>query len=142
MKIPTQVTTLQIPMTAYLTIDRLRTIIETKYDSKRKNTLIPKDPKKKVVVVIDDIHMQRNLKVEVLEFIRSWSICRGYFDVKSGYFKRVADFGTLTAENSEFQATSKKQERFNFMTNTLYCDEITIDKFKPFIQTWMTTASW
>ena len=70
--------------------------------------------------------MQRNLKVEVLEFIRSWSIAKGYFDVPAGYFKRVNEFGTVLAENSEFIATSKKSERFLFHTTTLYCDEIPI----------------
>ena len=50
---------------------------------------MPKDPNQKILLVIDDIHMQRNLKVEVLEFLRSWSIVRGYFDVPAGYFKKV-----------------------------------------------------
>jgi hypothetical protein len=132
-KIPTPVTSISIPMTAYLTLERLRSMIETKYTCKRKNTLLPKDPKRKVLLVIDDIHMQKNLNVEVLEFIRSWTICRGYFDVKASHFKNIGEFGSIMAENSEFQATSKKQERFSYLTTTLYCEEITIDKYKPFI---------
>ena len=105
---------------------------------------MPADPSKKILLVIDDIHMQRNLKVEVLEFIRSWSVCRGYFDVPAGYFKKVGEFGTVMAENSEFVATSKKSERFLFHTTTLYCDEITMehDRYKPFVNTWLTTACW
>ena len=133
MKIPTPVTSVTVPMSAYLTLDKLRHMIETKYDSKRKNMMVPKDPKKKILLVIDDIHMQRNLKIEVLEFLRSWTICRGYFDVNAGYFKNIGEFGTIMAENSEFQATSKKNERFAFHTATLYCEEITIEKYKPFI---------
>ena len=78
-----------------------------------------------MVLVIDDIHMQKNLKIEVLEFLRSWSIANGYFDVLAGHFKRVEDFCTIMAENSEFLPISKKQERFMQMTTTLYCEEIT-----------------
>ena len=103
-----------VPMTAYLTMDRLREKIEEQYTCKRKNTLIPKDPSKRIIIVIDDIHLQRNLKVEVLEFIRAWTICRGYFDVGAGYFKKVAEFGTVMAENSTYQATTKKTDRFSF----------------------------
>ena len=132
-KISTPVKTIQIPMSAYLTTTKLRKKIEENYPAKRKNFLIPKDPKKRLVLVIDDIHMQRNLKIEVLEFIRSWSIAKGYFDVPSGYFKKVEDFCTIMAENSEFVSTTKKQDRFMMMTTTLYCEEITIDKFKPFV---------
>lgn len=93
---------ISVPMTAYLTMDRLREKIEEKYICKRKNTLIPKDPSKRIIIVIDDIHLQRNLKIEVLEFIRSWTVCRGYFDVAAGYFKKVSEFGTIMAENSNY----------------------------------------
>ena len=86
----TPVATISIPMSAYMTLDRLRTKIEEKYMSKRKNTLIPRDSNKRVVLVIDDVHLQKNLHVEILEFIRSWSICRGYFDIKAGFFKKIA----------------------------------------------------
>ena len=69
----------------------------------------------------------------MLEFIRAWTICRGYFDVRAGFFKKVAEFGTLMAENSEYVATSSKKDRFNFHMNTLYCEEISIENSKPFI---------
>ena len=129
-------------MTAYLTLERLRFKIEEQYTAKRKNTLVPADPNKRVLLVIDDIHLQRNLGVEVLEFIRSWSICRGYFDVPAGFFKKIGEFGTMTAENSAFQATSRKTDRFVHDTTTIYCEEITVDKYKPFVQTWFTTTCW
>jgi hypothetical protein len=141
-KLPTPMTTISIPMTAYLTMERLKQKIEEKYISKRKNTLTPLDPSKRIVLVIDDIHLQRNLKIEVLEFIRAWTICRGYFDVASGYFKKVGDFGTIMAENSNYIATSGKKDRFAFHTSTIYCEEISIENSKPFIQTWFTTSSW
>lgn len=103
---------------------------------------MPADPNKRIVLVIDDIHLQRNLKVEVLEFIRAWTICRGYFDVAAGFFKKVGEFGTIMAENSEYQATTKKTDRFAFQTTTIYCEEIQIENAKQFIQTWFTTDCW
>ena len=141
-KLPTAMATVSIPMTAYLTMDRLRQKIEERYVCKRKNTLIPADPTKRIVLVIDDIHLQRNLKVEVLEFIRAWTTCRGYFDVAAGYFKKVGEFGTIMAENSEYVATSGKKDRFAFQTTTVYCEEISIESSKPFVQTWFTTDAW
>ena len=94
---------------------------------------MPANPDKRIVLVIDDIHLQRNLKVEVLEFIRAWTICRGYFDVTAGFFKKVGEFGTVMAENSEYVATSNKKDRFSFQTTSVYCEEISIENAKPFI---------
>jgi len=97
-----------VPMTSYLTLEVLKAKIESNYTAKRKNTLIPKDSNKRTLLVIDDVHLQRNLKVEVLEFLRSWCICRGYFDVPDGFFKRIGEFGSIMAENSDFQSTATK----------------------------------
>ena len=47
-------------------------MVEENYVSKRRNLLIPKDKYKKVVLLIDDLHMQGNLKVDILEFVRTW----------------------------------------------------------------------
>lgn len=141
-KLNPNLSSLSVPMTAYLTMDRLRYKIEEKYMNRRKNVLVPKDKGKKILLIIDDIHLQRNLSVEVLEFIRAWTTCRGYFDVKAGFFKKVGEFGTLMAENSGYGATSSKKDRFGFQTTTLYCEEISIDNAKPFIQTWFTTDCW
>ena len=53
----TPVTTISVPMSAYMTLERLRTKVEEKYKPKRKNTLIPRDSDKRVVLIIDDIHL-------------------------------------------------------------------------------------
>jgi hypothetical protein len=45
----------------------------------------------------------------------------------------VEDFGTIMAENSEFKPTTSKSERFLRMTSTLFCDELPIERFKPFV---------
>jgi hypothetical protein len=83
--------------------------------------MVPKDPSRQILLIIDDVHLQKNLNVELLEFLRSWSFARGYFSVEKNTFKKVADFGCIVAENSMFRATQKKSERFLYYTTTLYC---------------------
>lgn len=129
-------------MSAYLTIAKVMNVIDQHYVTARRNFFVPKDPSKRLLFVIDDVHLQSNIKVKVLEFFRSWSIARGYFDVKQSCFKRVEDFGIIMAENSTFVPTTTDQERFMHMTTTLYCEEITVDKFRPFVQSWLTTNLW
>jgi hypothetical protein len=63
----------------------------------------PKDKEKKIILIIDDLHLQSNLSINVLEFLRTWCISKGYYDVKSGIFKNIGDFGTLMAENSDYR---------------------------------------
>lgn len=67
--------------------------------------MVPKDPSRQILLIIDDVHLQKNLYVELLEFLRSWSFSRGYFSVEKNTFKKVADFGCIVAENSMFRAT-------------------------------------
>lgn len=82
------------------------------------------------------------MKVELLEFIRSWSFCRGYFSIDKATFKKVADFGCIMAQNSQFQPNSNKKERYLYYANTLYCEEIGVDQYKLFIQSWLTSQFW
>ena len=70
-----------VPMSAYLTLDLFRERVEENYRKKRENALVPRDPSKQILLIIDDVHLQKNLQVELLEFLRSWSFCRGYFSV-------------------------------------------------------------
>ena len=76
-----------VPMSAYLTLERFRERVEENYTYNRHDTLIPKDPSKRLLFVIDDVHLQRNLEVDLLEFLRAWCVCGGYFDVPRGCFK-------------------------------------------------------
>lgn len=39
--------------------------------------------------MIDDLHLQSNLKINIVEFMRTWTQSNGYFDVGEGFFKRV-----------------------------------------------------
>ena len=52
---PTKV--VNVPMTTYLTLDRLREKVEENYNYKRQNLLVPNEPGKRLLFVIDDIHL-------------------------------------------------------------------------------------
>ena len=84
-------------MSAYLSFDRVRQVVESYYVAKRKKAYVPKNENKKIIIMIDDLHMQSNLKVNLIEYIRTWTTAGGYFDVSAGYFKRITDFAVIMA---------------------------------------------
>lgn len=90
-------------MSSYLTLEKLKNEVENHYIPKRRNQLEPADKSKKIVFIIDDLHLQSNLKVNILEFLRTWCVSKGYYDIKRGFFKNIGDFGTIMAENSEYR---------------------------------------
>jgi hypothetical protein len=123
-KVVIPVKPISVPMSAFMTHDLFKETIESNYRYKRQNKLTPKDPDSQILLVIDDVHMHRNLHVDLLEFLRSWCFCRGYFSTKQGFFKKIGDFGCIMAQNSNFVANTHKSERFLFYSTTLYCEEI------------------
>jgi hypothetical protein len=44
-------------MISYLTLELFKEKIEENYRKKRENSLVPKDPSKQILLVIDDVHM-------------------------------------------------------------------------------------
>ena len=112
-------------MSSYLTFDRLREVVEKRYVAKRKKIFTPKDNKKKIVLMIDDLHLQSNMNTNLIEFLRSWTQANGYFDVGAGFFKRITDFSIIMAQNSAYRVDKCKLEgreplsnRFLYYTNT------------------------
>jgi hypothetical protein len=129
-----------VPMSSYLSFERLRKVVESRYVAKRKKIFAPKNEGKKVLIMIDDLHLQGNLKLNLVEFMRTWTQSGGYFDVGAGFFKRVADFSVVMAQNSSYRVDKCKlagrqplSNRFLYYTNTQYADEMPIEKYKPFV---------
>ena len=138
-----------VPISSYLSFERIRKVVEKLYIAKRKKIFVPKNEGKKVVIVVDDLHLQSNLRLNLAEFLRTWTQSNGYFDVGAGFFKRIADFAVIMAENSAYRVDKCKvadrsplKSRFLFYTNTQYADEMPIEKFKPFVQHWLTSKMW
>ena len=93
----------QIPMSSYVTIERIKETVEGFYILKRRNLLIPKDKERSIVLLVEDVHLQSNLKVNILEFLRTWCMSKGYYDIDQGFFKGVGHFTTVTTENSDYR---------------------------------------
>lgn len=136
-------------MSAYLSFERVRQVVESHYVAKRKKAYVPKDENKKILIMIDDLHLQSNLKVNIIEFIRTWTKAGGYFDVGAGFFKRITDFSVIMAQNSDYRVNKCKVEgreplknRFLFYTTTQYADEMPIESYRPFVQHWLTSKMW
>jgi hypothetical protein len=73
---------IQVPMSAYVTIERIKENVETLYYSKRRNLLVPKDKDRPIVLIVEDVHLQSNLTVNILEFLRTWCMSKGYYDIQ------------------------------------------------------------
>ena len=86
-----------VPMSSYLSFDRLRKVVEKQYVAKRKKIFEPRNSNKKVVIMIDDLHLQSNLNINIVEFMRTWCQSNGYFDVGAGFFKKITDFSIIMA---------------------------------------------
>lgn len=72
---------LQVPMSTFVTIERIKETVEHLYIYKRRNLLDPKDKERPIVLLIEDVHLQSNLNVNVLEFLRTWCMSKGYYDI-------------------------------------------------------------
>lgn len=119
-------------MSAYVTIDRIKENVERLYYSKRRNLLEPKDGDRPIVLIVEDVHLQPNLTVNVLEFLRTWCMSKGYYDIGQGFFKGVTNFVTVATENTDYRRSETTQfpgrdpvhSRFLFYSNTVYFDDI------------------
>ena len=120
-----------IPMSSYLTLPRLKDVLESHYTPRRRNQLELINKDKRLILVIDDVHLQGNMKFNLLEFMRTFCIAKGYYDLKMGLFKNITGFGALFSQNSEYrtsnycknQERSQMKSRFLFYTCTLYHDD-------------------
>jgi GTPase Era involved in 16S rRNA processing len=52
-----QLDSVLIPMSCHLSIDRVRMNIEKLYMAKRKKIFVPKNSNKKIIIMIDDLHL-------------------------------------------------------------------------------------
>lgn len=128
-------------MSAYMSLAKVRQAIEKHYVYRRKHLMEPVERDKKCLLVIDDVHLQEHVpKCQMLEFIRTWSIGKGYFDTERSVFKNIGDFGTLMSENSNYRSTYCKEEckqqnfsRLHATANKIYVDEFDSDRYKLFI---------
>lgn len=140
-------------MSAYVTIERIKENVEELYFNKRRNLLEPKDKERPIVLLVEDVHLQSNLTVNILEFLRTWCMSKGYYDIQQGFFKGVGQFVTACTENTDyrraetlkFPGRAPLNSRFLFYANSIYLDEFDAsgtERFKSFAQQWLTSRLW
>ena len=68
-----------LPMSCYMTLPKLKSEIRNfagGVNRKSDDTLI----------LIDDLHLQSNIKVDILDYLRMWSKNRGHYNIKEKSF--------------------------------------------------------
>lgn len=68
-------------MSTFMSTRELKKKVESYYVVKRKSKLEPKDKNKRVIIVIDDLHLHDNYRDNLVDFIRTWTASHGYFDM-------------------------------------------------------------
>lgn len=132
-----------IPMTASNTITKSRKVFEQFYKiSENRFVMVPID-NKDPVFIIDDLHLEEHLNSNFSEFFRMWEAYGGYYHLENGYFVNVNKLRVLCSSNPKYRPDiGNKSERFTYYTNTIYFDELDNDRFRMFIQNWLTNKSW
>lgn len=78
---PERFNALWTPMSTFMSTRELKKKVESYYVVKRKSKLEPKDKNKRVIIVIDDLHLHDNYRDNLVDFIRTWTASHGYFDM-------------------------------------------------------------
>ena len=124
---------IKIPMTAFLSVQKLQGKVEQYYTHKRKNRMQEMDWKKNVFM-IDDVHLQTNLSNDIVGFFDNWSTIRGFYDFKAGLFKHVNEVRSIMAMTQGYKEADRmhKDYRGVYYSTTMYCEEFNTDKIKIF----------
>jgi hypothetical protein len=116
---------LWLPMTSYLTLPNLKSEISNFAGGvKKKND--------DSIILIDDLHLQSNLKVDVLEYLRMWVKNRGHYNVASKSFDSLSTLKTLMTFDIKYGLQSLKQlkniditeNRYTYYSHQIYIPPI------------------
>ena len=143
-----------IGASGWLHINTLREFIETYYDGRRKNILTPKGWKK-MVFIVDDLHLAHKVNPQLLEFLRIWNNTKTYFDTANMVLKSVVDFRLLltyrpdylsrsgsTKDNSSGLDSMGEQRRFLSHVHKLQLSSLNQTCYKTYIAQWLTSKLW
>jgi len=132
-----------VPMTASVTIQKSRKVFEQFYETSENRFVMSPIDSKPPLFIIDDLHLGDHLNSNFAEFFRMWDNYGGYYHLENGYFVNVEKLKILCSSNPKLtNASTNKSDRFTFYTNTIYFDDLDNDRFRIFIQNWLTNKSW
>ena len=131
-----------IPLTVSNTIEKSRKVFEQFYKTSENRFVMNSVDEYKPLFIIDDLHLERNLNSSFSEFFRMWDSYGGYYHLENGYFVNVEELRLLMSINPEMNKSKSKSDRLTYYTNTIYFDELDNDRFRMFVQNWLTNKSW
>lgn len=131
-----------IPMTATVTIDKARYVFEQFFKTSENRFVMSPVDGMKHIFIIDDLHMEDNLNTKFSEFFRMWDIYGGYYHIENGYFVNIEKLRLLLAKNSNMPPnTHRANDRLTYYINSVYFDDLDNDRFRMFVQNWLTNKS-
>lgn len=119
-----------LPMSCYMTLPLLKSQIGSFAGGvKRKD--------QDSLILIDDLHLQSNLKIDVLEYLRMWIKNRGHYNIQSKSFDSLSNLRTimtfdlkyiLDSSQSSSSSTNSKCSNIDISANryTYYCHSLYI----------------
>jgi len=96
----------------------------------------------KPLFIIDDLHLEDHLTSNISEFLRMWENYGGYYNIENGHFINIENLRVLCSRNPRMLKNKKNIDRFTYYINTIYFDELDNDRFRMFVQEWLTNKSW
>lgn len=134
--------TIWIPLTVPNTIEKSRKVFEQFYKISENRFVMTPIDSYKPLFIIDDLHMEENLNTSFSEFFRMWDLYGGYYRPENGHFVNVEELRVLCSSNPQVKRIKSQSDRFTYYTNTIYFDELDNDRFRIFVQSWLTNKSW
>ena len=131
-----------IPLTISNTIEKSRKVFEQFYKTSENRFILTPIDSYKPLFIIDDLHLEENVKTSFSEFFRMWDTYGGYYHLENGYFANVEELRLLCASNPQVKRSKSHSDRLTYYTNTIYFDELDSDRFRMFVQNWLTNKSW
>ena len=124
-----------LPMSCYLTLSDLKSEINKFAGGVKK-----KDEDS--VILIDDLHLQSNLNVDVLEYLRMWNKNGGHYNIRSKSFDSLSNLRTVMAFDLKYGIQSSKnirnidisRNRFTYYCHSIYIPPIHKSRMKKIFQ--------
>lgn len=124
-----------LPMTCYMTLQKLKTEISGFAGGIKK-----KDEDS--LILIDDLHLQSNLKVDILEYLRMWTKTGGHYNINSKSFDSLSNLRALMTFDLKYGLNSQKSvsnidistNRFTYYCHSVYIPPIHRSKMKRIYQ--------
>jgi hypothetical protein len=97
---------------------------------------------KEPLFIIDDLNLETHYNSNYSEFFRMWDTYGGYYHLENGYFVNIDKLRLVCSSNPSLASKGVESNRFTYYTNTIYFDELDNDRFRMFVQNWLTNKSW